>query len=166
MLKEFKGIDANQSAWMVAGFEFAGLAGMITTGWLTDRVFRGRGAPLCVICMILAGVTVWLFWLAPAHHLWLNTALLGALGFFIYGPQSLVAVIVVKLATKRAAATAVGLTSIFGYASTVLSGWGLGWLAQHYGWFAAFIGLMISAALGALLFIAAPGAKTDNYVHE
>ena len=69
----------------------------------------------------------------------------------------------VKLATKRAAATAVGLTSIFGYASTVLSGWGLGFLAQHYGWEYAFISLIGVAIVGALFFVAALAAKTDNY---
>ena len=47
-----------------------------------------------------------------------------------------------NLATKRAATTAVGLTSIFGYASTVLSGWGLGFVVQHYGWNAGFAGLV------------------------
>ncbi|HEY2881144.1 MAG TPA: MFS transporter, partial [Pirellulales bacterium] len=113
LLKEVKGIELKDSAWMLAGFEFAGLAGMLVTGWLTDRVFRGRAAPLCIASMLMAGVTMCLFWLAPAHQMWLNMALLAALGFFIYGPQALVAVIVVKLATKRAAATAVGLTSIF-----------------------------------------------------
>jgi sugar phosphate permease len=30
------------------------------------------------------------------------------------------------LATEKAAATAIGLTGLFGYLSTVVSGWGLG----------------------------------------
>jgi sugar phosphate permease len=163
MLKEVKGITLTDSALMLAGFEFAGLVGMITTGWMTDRWFRGRAAPLCVVSMLLAGLTMFAFWKAPAGHMALNMALLAALGFFIYGPQALVAVIVVKLATKRAAATAVGLTSIFGYASTVLSGWGLGYLAQNYGWEYAFISLIGVAIVGALFFAAALPAKTDNY---
>ena len=76
-------------------------------------------------------------------------AALGALGFFIYGPQALVAVIVVKLATKRAAATAVGLTSIFGYGSTVVSGWGLGEMVdRHKNWDLAFISLIVAAGSG------------------
>ncbi|HEY2761590.1 MAG TPA: MFS transporter, partial [Pirellulales bacterium] len=163
ILKEVKGITLTDSAWMLAGFEFAGLAGMIATGWMTDRWFRGRAAPLCVLSMLLAGLTMFAFWKAPPGHMALNMALLAALGFFIYGPQALVAVIVVKLATKRAAATAVGLTSIFGYASTILSGWGLGYLAQNYGWEYAFISLIGVAVVGALFFAAALPAKTDNY---
>ena len=68
-----------------------------------------------------------------------------------------------QAATKRAAATAIGLTSIFGYASTVLSGWGLGALVQRYGWDAGFAGLIIAAVIGTLLFIVAWPAKADGY---
>jgi phosphoglycerate transporter family protein len=163
MLKEVKGIELGDAAWMVAGFEFAGLAGILTSGWLTDRVFRGRGAPLCIFYMLAAGVTIFLFWIAPPKVMWMNTALLAAAGFFIYGPQALAAVIVVKLATKRAAATAVGLTSIFGYASTVVTGWGLGAVAQHYGWDYVFGSLLGFAAVGAILFTIALPGYVDDY---
>ena len=40
--------------------------------------------------------------------------------FSVYGPQCMLAIACANLATKRAAATAVGLTSIFGYASAHL----------------------------------------------
>jgi len=163
LLKETKGIEIEHAAWMVAGFEFAGLGGMLLTGWLTDRVFKGRAVPLSLICMILCGVSIFLFWKLPPHHMILNEALLCSIGFFVYGPQALVAVVVVNLATKRAAATAVGLTSIFGYASTVLSGYGLGWLVQNYGWPPAFACLIGVAAIGAFLFALALPAKAHGY---
>jgi OPA family glycerol-3-phosphate transporter-like MFS transporter/OPA family sugar phosphate sensor protein UhpC-like MFS transporter len=89
--------------------------------------------------------------------------MLGAIGFFVYGPQCLLAVTAANLATKRAAGTAVGLTSIFGYASTVLSGWGLGALVQRYGWDAAFQMLLMATIAGSLLFIAAWPAKAHGY---
>lgn len=164
MLKEFKGVQLPTStAWMVAAFEFAGLGGMLLTGQLTDRVFRGRAAPICIGCMLLAALTMFLLWQSTSHSVWLNTALLMAAGFFIYGPQALVAVIVVNLATKRAAATAVGLTSIFGYGSTVVSGWGLGIVVQYLGWKWAFGELIGFAMIGAILFTAALPANVDNY---
>ncbi len=163
MLKEVKGIELHDAAWMVAGFEFAGLVGIISSGWMTDRWFRGRGAPLCIFYMLAAGATIFMFWIAPPKVMWLNTALLAAAGFFIYGPQALVAVIVVKLATKRAAATAVGLTSIFGYASTVVTGWGLGTVAQNYGWDYVFGSLLGFAGVGAILFTIALPGYVDDY---
>jgi OPA family glycerol-3-phosphate transporter-like MFS transporter/OPA family sugar phosphate sensor protein UhpC-like MFS transporter len=91
------------------------------------------------------------------------TGLLCATGFFVYGPQCLLAISCANLATKRAAATAIGLTSIFGYASTVLSGWGLGMLVQHYGWDAGFAVLLGCAAAGTLLFVMTWPAKAHGY---
>src|SRR5690606_12948781 len=85
---------------------------------------------MCVFCMALTAVSVFVFWKIPATSLLLNTAVLCCAGFLIYGPQALVGISVANLATKRAAATAIGLTGLFGYASTILSGWGLGKLVD------------------------------------
>jgi OPA family glycerol-3-phosphate transporter-like MFS transporter/OPA family sugar phosphate sensor protein UhpC-like MFS transporter len=163
LLTELKHVKLTHSGWMVAGFEVSGVAGMVISGWLTDRVFGGRAARLCVISMALAGISVLLFWKLPNQSLWLNTLLLCLTGFFIYGPQALVGVIVTNLATKRVAATAIGFTSLFAYASTLLSGWGLGWLVQHYGWNAALAGLTGMAAIGTCLFALAWSSKAHGY---
>lgn len=163
LLTESKHIKITHAGWMVGGFEFFGLFGALIGGWLTDRWFQGRAIRVCLIYMILAGVSVFLFWRIPGQSELSTAALLGAAGFFIYGPQCLLAVAAANLATKKAAATAIGLTSIFGYASTVFSGWGLGALVQHYGWNVAFAGLMIVAALGSLLFALAWRAKAHGY---
>jgi len=163
MLKKSKHIELTNATWIMFGFEVAGLGGMLLTGWLTDKYFRGRSAPLCVICMLLCGLSIFLFWLLPPDSPWLCTGLLMSAGFFVYGPQALVAVIVANLATKRAAATAVGLTSIFGYASTVLSGWGLGLLVKTYSWSVAFQCLIVVALCGAVLFAFVLPAKASGY---
>ena len=163
LLTQSRHIRIAHAGWMVAGFEFFGLIGALIGGWLTDKYFGGRAVRVCLIYMILAGVSIFLFWRIPGQSELGTAALLGAAGFFIYGPQCLLAVAAANLATKRAAASAIGLTSIFGYASTVLSGWGLGALVQHYGWDVAFEGLIIVAVLGSLLFTLAWGAKAHGY---
>lgn len=163
LLTQSKHIKITHAGWMVAGFEFFGLIGALIGGWLTDKHFEGRAVRVCLIYMILAGVSIFLFWRIPGQSELSTAALLGAAGFFIYGPQCLLAVAAANLATKKAAATAIGLTSIFGYASTVLSGWGLGALVQHYGWDVAFEGLIIVAVCGSLLFALAWGAKAHGY---
>ena len=162
-LKEFKHLDVMYGAWMTAGFEVAGLFGILLSGWLTDRVFAGRASRMCIVCMIMSGVAMFCFWKSPPGHIALNTAILLVAGFFIYGPQALIGVAAANLATKRAAATSVGLTGIFGYASTVLSGWGLGLLVQKYGWGTAFECLIVVAAIGALLFVAVWSAPAHGY---
>jgi sugar phosphate permease len=166
MLKEAKGIELTNATWIVFSFEVAGLVGMLLTGWMTDRFFWGRPAPLCLVSMLLCGGAIGLFWMTPAHAILQSTLWLMAAGFFVYTPQALVAVIVANQATKRAAATAVGLTSIFGYASTTLSGYGLGWLVTHYSWGHAFGFLMGAAVLGAVLFAGVLPAGARGEVRE
>ena len=148
---------------MLAAFEVSGALGAISGGWITDRYLGGRAVRVCVVHMALAGVALFAFWKLPLQSELMTTGLLGAAGFFVYGPQCLLAVAAANLATKRAAATAIGLTSIFGYASTVLSGWGLGALVDRYDWNVGFAGLIIAAVIGTLLFIAAWPAKADGY---
>ena len=163
LLTESKHIQISHAGWMVATFEACGLVGAIIGGRITDRFLGGRAVRACLVYMILATVSIVIFWKVPVQSELLTTALLGAVGFFIYGPQCLLAVTAANLATKRAAATAVGLTSIFGYASTVLSGWGLGALADRYGWDAVFKVLLMATIAGVLLFAAAWSAKAHGY---
>ncbi|MGO8836085.1 MAG: MFS transporter [Limisphaerales bacterium] len=163
LLTEARHIKILHAAGMLSGFEAFGLLGALLGGWITDRFLGGRAARACVIYMALAGVSVLLFWKIRTQSELLITGLLCAIGFFVYGPQCLLAVACANLATKRAAATVVGLTSIFGYASTVLSGWGLGFVVQHYGWDAGFAGLTACAAMGTLLFAAVWPAKAHGY---
>jgi OPA family glycerol-3-phosphate transporter-like MFS transporter/OPA family sugar phosphate sensor protein UhpC-like MFS transporter len=163
MLTETKHVRIVHAGYMVAGFELVGGIGALAAGWLTDRLFGGRAMRVGLVYMALAGLSLLLFWKVAGQSEWINLVLLCSTGFFIYGPQCLVAVAVANLATKRAAATAVGLTSIFGYGSTVLSGWGLGWLAQNFGWDAVFEGLLVVAGLGALVFAASWPAKAHGY---
>ncbi len=163
MLKESKGITLGHAGLMVAGFEIAGVVGALCAGWLTDRYFRGRCARMSVICMLLSIGALALFWQVPRGHVVQSTLLLMAAGFFVYGPQALVGIAAANLATKRCAATAVGLTGLFGYASTVASGWGLGWLVQRYNWDAAFGALIGIAGIATLVFAVAWNAPRDGY---
>ena len=166
MLTQVKHMTIGGAGWMVAAFEGAGLLGALVGGWITDRFFGGRAMRAGLIFMVLAGVSVLAFWKVAGVSTVSNTALLCAAGFFIYGPQCLIGIAAAKLATKRAAATAVGLTGFFGYASTVLSGWGFGWLVEHHGWGAGFAALISIAVVGAVLFALAWPAKADGYALE
>jgi OPA family glycerol-3-phosphate transporter-like MFS transporter/OPA family sugar phosphate sensor protein UhpC-like MFS transporter len=112
--------------------------------------------------MIGASTAMLMFWKLGATPL-SATAFLVMAGFFIYGPQALIGITAANLATKRAAATAAGFTGLFGYASTLVSGWGLGLLVQRSGWNVAFGALLIVGATGLLMFILAWPAKAHGY---
>lgn len=163
LLKEWKHISISHAGWIVAGFEISGIAGMLTAGWVTDRFFAGRSTRTCLICMALATLFIAIFWQMTSPSMLLATMILMAAGFCIYGPQALIGIAAANLATKRAAATAGGFTGLFGYASTIVSGWGLGLLAQTYGWSIAFGALTGVGVLGTFVFLLAWPSRAHGY---
>lgn len=164
MLKEHLHMDISRAGWSVAAFEIAGIAGMLAAGWSTDKFFGGRAPRTCVICMIMATFClIGLSSLTEHSSLILANIILVAAGFFIYGPQALVGIAAANIATKRAAATAGGFCGLFGYGSTIVSGWGIGLLVQHNGWGIAIYALIGVAITAALIFGLAWNAKANGY---
>ena len=91
-------------------------------------------------------------------------------GFCIYGPQALIGIAAANQATNRAAATANGLTGLFGYASGLVSGIGVGIFVDAMNavnparsWDYVFIGMIGIALLGMLVFLLMWNAKADGY---
>lgn len=126
LLKQSKGVSMEHAGWLVALFEIAGVAGMVIAGLATDKLLKGRAHRTCVFCMAGTALFFFIFWQLPLDApVWLLYASLCATGFFIYGPQALIGIAAANQATKKAAATANGLTGLFGYASTAISGVGL-----------------------------------------
>jgi sugar phosphate permease len=162
-LKQARGIDITSATWFVAGYEGCGLLGMLAGGWITDRVFAGRAARACFFYMIGCTLTLLLFWFLPNQSPLTSGTLLCMSGFFVYGPQSLIGTAAANLATKRAAAAAVGLTGFFGYLSTALSGVGIGALVEHNGWDAGFLVFFGCGLIGTLLFAVCWNAKAHGY---
>jgi sugar phosphate permease len=103
LLTEARHIRILHAAWMMAGFEIFGLIGAVLGGWITDRFLGGRAGRACIVYMALAGVSVLLLWKIQTQSELLITGLLCATGFFVYGPQCLLAIACANLATKRAA---------------------------------------------------------------
>lgn len=164
MLKEHLHMDISHAGWTVAAFEIAGIAGMLAAGWATDRFFGGRAPRTCVICMLMTALClVGLYTLNEHTPLAVAIAILMSAGFFIYGPQALVGIAAANIATKRAAATAGGFCGLFGYGSTIVSGWGMGILVQYTDWSVALYTLVGMALVGTAVFAAAWKAKPNGY---
>lgn len=164
LLKESKGLPLDHAGWMVAAFEIAGIIGMLAAGWVTDRFMAGRAPRTCVFCMAGAALFLFLFWMLPGTApTWLLFATLLAAGFCIYGPQALTGVTAANISTKKLAGTSIGFTSLFSYASVVVSGVGMGALAQHFGWYYAYIVIIAVALTGAVIFMLLWNAKPHAY---
>lgn len=152
-LKEVKGIQLDSAGWTLAFFEIAGLVGSLLAGWLTDRFFGSRRAPVCVAFLLATGVSVYALLALPSGaSSFAVSATICAVGFFDYGPQFLVGVTMADLAGKEAAASAIGLSGVFGYLSGIVSGWGMGYILVHHGWDGGFRMLVLCAVISAALF--------------
>ena len=166
-LKQYKGIPVSKGGLMIIAFELAAIVGTIFAGWITDRVFKGRGVRTCAFCMLFTAFFSFGFWYLPSGApIWQATLLLMGAGFCIYGPQALIGIVAANQATKEAAAMAYGFTGIMGYASTIVSGVGVAFIKTHYGWGATLCSFAVFAIVGMALFLFAWSAAATGYGRE
>ena len=163
-LKQYKGIPVSKGGLMIIAFELAAVVGTIFAGWATDKWFKGRGVRTCVFCMLFASLFAFGFWFLPqGAPIWQATLLLMGAGFCIYGPQALIGIVVANQATNEAAAMANGFAGIMGYASTLVSGIGIAFMKETFGWGAALFAIAAMALAGMVVLLFAWNANADGY---
>ena len=152
--------------WQFFIYEYAGIPGTLLAGWLSDRYFQGRRAPVAVGYMLAVTAAVLVYWLNPPGRPWVDTASLATIGFLIYGPVMLIAVAAVDSVPKKAAGTAAGLTGFFGYVGgATIAELGIGKVVQHFGWDGGFA-LVIAACLLSILLLAFTWRVHDRRMHS
>ena len=163
-LKQFKDIPVSKGGLMIIAFELAAVVGTIFAGWATDKWFKGRGVRTCVLCMLFASLFAFGFWFLPqGAPIWQATLLLMGAGFCIYGPQALIGIVVANQATNEAAAMANGFAGIMGYASTLVSGIGIAFMKETFGWGAALFAIAAMALIGMVILLFAWNANANGY---
>jgi len=147
-LETAKGFSFKESSLGWALYEYAAIPGTIACGWVSDKVFKGRRAPATILFMALTLVAVLVYWFNLTGPLWIDYAALIAIGFLIYGPIMIVGLHALDLVPKKAAGTAAGFTGFFGYVfGSALSGTGVGWIADHWGWSGVFSTMVVCCVL-------------------
>jgi OPA family glycerol-3-phosphate transporter-like MFS transporter len=153
-LGEVKRFSFEDTGWAYAFYEFAGIPGTLLAGWMSDKVFNGRRAPASILFMLATTVCVIVYWLNPAGHPRIDTAMLIGIGFFVYGPVMLIGVHALDLAPKKAAGTAAGFTGLFGYVGgAVGASVIIGYVVDASGWNAGFA-LIIGACITSMILLA------------
>ena len=166
-LKQYKGISVAKGGLMIIAFELAAVVGTIFAGWITDKLFKGRGQRTCVFCMLFAALFSFGFWYLPnGAPIWQATLLLMGAGFCIYGPQALIGIVAANQATKEAAAMANGFTGIMGYASTTVSGIGIAFIKETFGWGVTLGAIAAFALVGMMLFLFAWNSSANGYARR
>ena len=155
------------AGWTLAIFEIAGCAGMLCAGWVSDKFFDGKAHRMCVVEMFIVAICMAVLQFIPADTNSVAVLVLLALsGFFLYGPQALLGVVATKQATKKAASSAVGLIGFMSYLSVIVTGAGLGWFSDTFGWDYLFILMAGFALVGGIIVTSLWNIKDDGYIHE
>ncbi len=157
-LTQVKGVQIAHSGLCFVIYEGAGIVGMLLCGYMSDKWFKGRRAPVSILCMTIVFVGVLLYWLSS--NLVVSHIALFLIGMFIYGPVMLVGVQLLDIMPKKAVGTAVGLLGLFGYwGGTIAATAGFGYVVDYFGWNGGFTVLAISCTLAIFFFGFTLGAK-------
>ena len=151
-LVQKRGLPLTKSGFVVFLFEIIGLFGAFLSGWISDRFTNGKRGLVSIVYMLALIAGVLILWLYEGTGFFVLAGIFSLIGFFVYGPQMLVAVVATAAAGKEAAGTAVGLTGLFGYLGAAACSFLTGWLTDNYGWDAGIILYLGAAIVGTLLF--------------
>jgi MFS transporter, OPA family, glycerol-3-phosphate transporter len=130
-------------------FGIAGVAAPILLGRLSDRIFKARRVPACVISLALLVAVLALFEpLTATGNVWVMVAVLGMIGLTVYGADAMIScVAAVDFGTTKHAGTATGIINGCGSVGAILGGLLPGYLSTStlfYGFAgAAFIALLL-----------------------
>ncbi len=162
-LSEVKQFSLEETGWAYFLYEWAGIPGTILAGYVSDKWFRGKRAPVSIIYMILVLVFVVIYWKNPAGNPMIDNLSLIAIGFLIYGPVMLIGVQALDLVQKKAAGTAAGFTGLFGYlGGAVAANIAMGYIVDYFGWNGGFY-LLIFACVMSIILISFSWRHENNH---
>ncbi len=152
-LCEHKSYSTMFASSCIFSFELGGMFGSFVAGWSSDKIFKGRRGPICALFSLSVILAVAGLWLSPPNAQILDSCLLFAIGFLIFGPQMLIGMAAAELSHKKAAGSATGFIGWIAYLGAATAGYPLSLITQYWGWEAFFwtIGISGAVATGLLL---------------
>ncbi|EFD1644316.1 MFS transporter, partial [Escherichia coli] len=145
-------LTANATVMM---FEVGGFFGAIVAGWGSDILFKGNRSQMNVIYTIGIIIASACLWLVSIDSKYVFSLLFFITGFFIFGPQFLIAMAAAENSHKYASGASTGFVSLFAYLGASAAGYPLSKIIEIYHWngFYALL-LTLSLILVVLLLIA------------
>lgn len=129
-----------------------GVLGTIGAGFVSDKFFKGKRAPVNIICLSLLAVCVYLFKVNQIPVL--DYLYISAIGVFTCGPQVLIGGLsAVESSSKKVASAVTGFCGMFGYIGAILSGVGTGFIINKFSWNSAINFWILSALISLAICI-------------
>jgi len=157
-LAEVKGLKLAHTGYSFVVYEGAGIIGILLCGYMSDKLFKGRRAPVSILCMGIVLMGILLYWFSS--NMIIIHAALFLIGTFIYGPIMLIGVQMLDIMPKKAVGTGIGLIGLFGYWGGAMGATaGFGYVVDYFGWNGGFAVLAASCILAIFFFSLTLGIK-------
>lgn len=163
-LTDMKGFSKEGSRWAYFLYEWAGIPGMLVSGYLSDKLFRGRRAPATILFMVFVILAILVYWFNPAGNLLIDNLALIAIGFLIYGPVMMIGLQAADMVPREATGGATGLTGLLGYLIGSAGAF-MGLMVDLYGWDGGFVALVGACILAIIFLLLTLGDKKSKYTN-
>lgn len=144
----------SRAGYTSIAYEAFGFLGILAAGFASDYLYNTRRFPVSSI--MLFGLAFVLFlqpYLIPLGIVPTILAI-GLIGFFTYGPDSLMSgAAAMDMGKNHGAALAAGLINGIGSAGQLLSPFAVAWISDQYGWETLFQLFVVVALVAAFLLI-------------
>jgi OPA family glycerol-3-phosphate transporter-like MFS transporter len=157
-INELLGTGTASSGFLGSMFDLAGPVGTLAGGFISDRLFRSKRIPICVIALFVLALFMLGFRYLPATRGAIGLGMF-IIGFLIYIPDSLVAgAAAIDFGTKKGASTASGLVNGLGSLGQIIGVTLPGWAGKILGtghdiWNPIFLWLGIALAVAGVLLL-------------
>jgi sugar phosphate permease len=163
-----RGIPEKVAMFYLTFMPLIGTLGGITSGWISDKFFKGCCTPTSIIyllCLIFSLWGMYTFTSATSPG-WCIVTFLSLVGFFVDGPQNLVGgVQVSRVTVAESVGAAVGFAGMFGYIGAAFSGKGTAWIDKYWGWSGVFLTCGVFCVL-AIFFISLTWKKEASLIKK
>lgn len=140
-----------QAGYLSLPFELGGILGSIAIGWLSDRYFRKKRLAVAAPALVGLGAAVLAYQSLGHLGMGWNIALLSAVGFLLFGPDSLLSgTMSQEIGGARATGRVAGIINGMGSVGATLSPLLVAWVSESLGWaplFYGFVGLTLLASV-------------------
>ena len=130
-------------------FPIAGALGALSTGYLTDKVFKSHRTAVGLIMSMILAISALIF--ARTTNWLLGLGLLSIIGFTTFGPHSLlVSQLPMILGNRKNTGSITGAIDALGYLGASLTGIISGWLIDKFSWSYAFHFWVLGAVISGI----------------
>jgi len=171
-VNDLLGTGTATSGFLGSMFDLAGPVGTLAGGFISDRLFKSKRIPICVLSLFCLAICMAAFRFVPPTRLPIGIGMF-VIGFLIFIPDSLIAgAAAIDFGTRKGASTASGLVNGLGSIGQIIGVTLPGWAGKILGqgqniWNPIFLWLGIALALAGLLLMPQwnrlpPAAKSSS----